>query len=85
MARLAGWDGPIPPPKPADFNNDEDVDQYDYEVFDGCATGPGVTPPIAGCDIADFDSDQDVDQTDFGYFQRCFSGENVPAASECRD
>ena len=68
-----------------DLDNDDDVDQFDFDIFSGCATGPGVTPPASGCDIADMDRDEAVDQRNFGLSQRGVSGEAVPAAAEFVD
>ncbi len=67
---------------PVDFDLDCDVDAEDYDLFDACASGPGVAA-AAGCQGADFDLDNDVDQSDFSTFQRCVSGENVPADPDC--
>jgi hypothetical protein len=75
-----------PPLIPGDFNRDGDVDRYDYAVFAGCASGPGI--PRSGsptCQSADLNPDNDVDQADFAVFQRCYSGENVPAVPNCAD
>jgi hypothetical protein len=75
---------------PGDFDGDGDVDGSDLEVFEVCATGPGILGPPAGCAMADFaaadsDHDADVDQTDCAGFQRCYSGENVPADPNCAE
>ena len=67
---------------PADFNGDCDVDGDDYDLFDACASGPGVALS-GGCESQDLDLDNDVDQVDFSLFQRCFSGENIPADLNC--
>ncbi len=69
---------------PPDFNGDGDVDQDDYQTFEGCSSGPAV--PHDGsetCQQADFDDDNDVDQSDFGILQRCYSGEGNPADPNC--
>jgi formylglycine-generating enzyme len=71
---------------PGDFNQDGRVDSHDFEIFQACASGPGVAYDPddlpAGCTLepdqqgfiaADFDQNFDVDQTDFGIFQRCYS------------
>lgn len=71
-----------PPPIPADFDGDGDVDADDFSAFESCASGPGVPRPT-GCENRDFDHDNDVDQVDFSIFQRCYSGENVPADPNC--
>ncbi|MCP4592592.1 MAG: S8 family serine peptidase [bacterium] len=56
-----------------DFDTDEDVDLIDFNVFEGCLTGPGVTFD-SGCDMGDFDCDNDVDLADFRRFQTAFTG-----------
>jgi hypothetical protein len=76
-AYWARW-GPVGPFDPADFNHNCDVDRDDFNLFEACATGPGI-PLNPGCENRDFDNDADVDQSDFAVFQRCYSGENVPA------
>ena len=74
-----------PDPIPADFDRDYDVDGADFVILESCATGPGVGPPVPGCEAADLDSDNDVDQEDFGIFQGCISGEGNSADSNCAD
>jgi hypothetical protein len=69
---------------PPDLDQDGDVDVDDWDLFEACASGPGITH--AGgtiCDTADFDADGDIDQADFGIFQRCLSGAGVPADANC--
>jgi len=69
---------------PADFDHDSDVGLDDFDVLDGCYSGPAV--PHSGsqaCQDADLDTDGDVDQSDFGVFQRCYSGEGNPADPNC--
>ena len=78
------WVIPECPAIRADYDGDCDVDQADFRVFEGCASGPAV--PHNGsepCRKADFDQDKDVDQSDFGIFQRCYSGEDNPADPNC--
>jgi len=67
---------------PADYDRDCDVDQADYQLFEACASGPGI-PHDLDCDDRDFDTDGDVDQSDFAVFQRCLSGEDNPADPNC--
>jgi hypothetical protein len=65
-----------------DINRDTYVDGDDLDLFEGCASGPGI-PYAEGCAKADFDGDEDVDQADFADMQRCFNGTEV-AAEACR-
>ncbi len=67
---------------PVDFDQDCDVDQDDLDLFEACASGPGV-PMTPGCDGRDFDSDGDTDQSDFATVQRCYSGADVPGDPNC--
>ncbi|MGQ9650736.1 MAG: hypothetical protein ACUVXJ_11555 [Phycisphaerae bacterium] len=75
----------------ADFDHSGLVDSSDFEIFDACATGPGVpygpghlppdctlTPDAHGRIAADFDADGDVDQSDFGLFQQYLKAPQVP-------
>ncbi|MFH0981994.1 MAG: thrombospondin type 3 repeat-containing protein [Planctomycetota bacterium] len=67
-----------------DFDGDGDVDLLDYQVFEGCITGPCVSPPCdpplyAGfpepcCGIGDSDRDGAIDLGDFAGFQSVFTG-----------
>lgn len=78
-----------------DFDGDGLVAVSDLDIFQACATGPGILyDPAnlpAGCAVQvdqglippDFDRDGDVDMDDFGVFQRCFSGEDQPADPAC--
>jgi hypothetical protein len=52
-----------------DYDQDCDVDQDDLQLFEACASGPGIAL-AATCEAKDFDQDDDVDQSDFGAFQR---------------
>ena len=67
---------------PADLDDDGDVDQTDFGLFEPCFTGAAV-PLASGCEDKDFDHDNDVDLSDFGIFQRCYSGENNLANPDC--
>jgi hypothetical protein len=79
--RLTGgfWVIPECPAIPADYDSDCDVDQADYQAFEVCASGPGVSF-AAGCEGRDLDHDNDVDQADFATFQKCFNGPDRPPA-----
>ncbi len=60
------------------LDDDGNVDQEDFDVFQSCASGPGI--PHDGsrkCQQADFDRDGDVDQDDFAVFQRCYGRDNI--------
>ena len=78
------WVIPECPSHPVDYDNDCDVDQADYTIFEACASGPGV-PHDLDCEDRDYDGDLDVDQEDFAVFQRCISGEGNPADPTCAD
>lgn len=65
-----------------DLDGDGDVDEADFNAFQGCMAGAELPPP-SGCQSADLDQDLDVDQTDFGLFQRCMSGSGQPADPAC--
>lgn len=69
---------------PLDFDTDCDVDGDDLDLFEACASGPGV-PHSTDCEGKDFDHDSDVDQADFAVFQRCLSGPDLPADPNCAD
>ena len=56
-----------------DYDEDGDVDLYDYAHWDDCMTGPEAGPYVAGCEAFDFDVDDDVDLADFAMFTMLFS------------
>lgn len=66
-----------------DFDQDGDVDRFDFEHFAACVTGPAVPQTDPDCLDADFDGDGDVDQKDFAVFQRCRTGEDGLADPDC--
>jgi hypothetical protein len=66
----------------SDFDADGDVDADDLDLFETCASGPGITP-ASGCEGRDLDGDSDVDQSDLGLLQRCLSGLGTPASMDC--
>jgi hypothetical protein len=74
--------GPPPPTCPvpfADVDEDGDVDQIDFGVFQVCYAGSGIphgTNPICGC--LDVNLDQDIDVEDFEAFSACATGPSVP-------
>ena len=73
-----------------DLNQDDRVDADDLDIFEACATGPGIpynpsllpalspgctlTPDGSGYIAADSNQDSDVDSDDFAVFQACWSG-----------
>lgn len=67
---------------PPDFDQDGDVDGDDMDLFEACASGPGV-PLTPGCEDKDLDIDGDADQSDFAVFQRCLTAPDVPADPAC--
>ncbi|UCD30523.1 MAG: hypothetical protein JSV03_08665 [Planctomycetota bacterium] len=70
----------------ADADNDGDVDQDDFAVFQVCYGGSGVSPtPECKCfDQEPAGGDGDVDGNDFsGPFETCASGPDVPANPAC--
>jgi hypothetical protein len=71
-----------PPEKYGDLDNDTDIDQEDFGLFQMCLSGDGSLHK-QGCDIADLDSDGDVDRYDFAIFQSCMTGPNNPIDPNC--
>jgi hypothetical protein len=63
----------------ADFDNDTDVDGFDFLTFSNCYNGSN-RPALAACTDghADMDVDGDVDGFDFLTFSNCFNGSNRP-------
>jgi len=59
------------------YDNDDDVDQEDFGLFQECMSGDGVLLEI-GCEDKDIDGDLDVDVNDFVIFQGCMGGANQP-------
>ncbi len=68
----------ITPAGPADFDQDGDVDEDDYDTFAACYSGPagGIPsdPPPYDCTPCDLDGDDDVDLTDLATFQCSCTG-----------
>jgi hypothetical protein len=65
-----------------DLDQDGDVDQTDFGLFQVCVTGQGVTAQ-GFCAEADFRGDGDVDMDDFAVMQNCFTGAGIPALPDC--
>lgn len=70
---------------PADLTFDRFVDQWDFEQFAACFTGPGIAWTDPCCQGADLDGDGDIDMNDHGVFQRCYAGAEVVADSDCAE
>jgi len=60
----------------ADGDQDGDVDQTDFGLWQLCYDGG--TGLIAGCECYDRDNNNKVDSADFLEFANCFTGANVP-------
>ena len=54
-----------------DFDNDGDVDLWDFGVFQQCFGQTGLSPL---CAIGDFDADDTIDLDDYGVFQAWLTG-----------
>ena len=68
----------------ADMDGDQDVDQDDFAVFQGCMTnGPETLEPACKC--LDQVSNGEIDQDDWDAFEACASGPDVPADETCDD
>jgi hypothetical protein len=68
---------------PGDFDDDCDVDQIDFGLFQACYSGAGAIQELPGCSPARLDTDEDVDSTDFEIFLGCLSGPGVCADPDC--
>lgn len=75
----------------ADVDEDGDVDQADFAVFQACYTGPEAGPipsEPAYCACLNIEGplgepDSDVDQGDLVRFEDCASGPGIPANKTC--
>jgi hypothetical protein len=65
----------------ADADNDGDVDQADFSVFQQCYTGSTLSIPEEPqyCQCLDHDHNGMIDSTDYTLFEACASGPGVPA------
>jgi hypothetical protein len=76
----------LPPPfAPCDFDQDHDVDQADFGMFQRCYSEPGIAQDDSTCAGARLDADEDVDSDDFTRFMACFSGPGVAVITTCAD
>jgi hypothetical protein len=68
-------------------DNDADVDQADFAVFQACYTGPGTFTLSAVCKCLDHDlngsANNVIDADDWAAFERCASGSGIPAEPTC--
>jgi hypothetical protein len=69
---------------PFDVNQDSDVDQEDFGVFQACLSGPDDPPP-AGCESLDINLDTHIDDYDLAVFAFCMSGPGFAADPACVD
>jgi len=77
-----------------DFDGDDDVDVYDYKVFQICLSfsGPDALT-VQACDVFDFDHDDDIDLADIADLSNAWTGAlrcgdgmvNTHAGEECDD
>jgi len=77
---------PEPCPEVAmDSDEDGDLDQADFGVFQLCYTGSGNTGSFdeLDCHCTDIDGDRDVDTDDLVVFEQCASGPGIPADPAC--
>jgi subtilisin-like proprotein convertase family protein len=56
-----------------DFNGDSFVTIDDYDEFEGCLAGPGVSVTSCNCWAADFNDDGMIDLVDFAEFTKVFT------------
>ena len=56
-----------------DWDGDQDVDLYDFVIFQTCFSGPEGQWTGPGCDLFDYDQDGDVDLLDFFSFQTSYA------------
>jgi hypothetical protein len=63
----------VSPPLAGDYDEDGDVDIFDFDRFLSCFSGPDgrVNPP---CRPGDIDGDGDIDWVDFALFQLSYTG-----------
>ncbi|MBI4582270.1 MAG: family 10 glycosylhydrolase, partial [Planctomycetes bacterium] len=73
----------LTPPKPGDFDRDDDVDVVDYGYLQACLTGVGIPQTNPGCENVKMDGDNDVDEVDVQLFINCLSGPGVSSSANC--
>jgi len=65
-----------------DMDDDEDVDQADFGLFQACYT-PAGTPIPPACITADLDNDNGIGPPDLTLFLQCLCGEGVTPPISC--
>jgi len=73
--RIMGFAAVAPPPGDGDYDDDGDVDLFDFAWFQVCFSGTGADYPAdIGCENFNFDGDNDVDLTDHIEFALLLAG-----------
>lgn len=67
-----------------DVDDDGDVDQADFAVFQACYMADWATISI-DCRCMESDGDNDIDQAEYDAFEACASGAGIPANTACDD
>ncbi len=70
-------------PLRCDFDQDGDVDQEDFGLFQVCLTGLGLAQNEIACAPMLLDEDRDVDADDLLLFYGCMSGPAIPGDPLC--
>jgi len=73
----------LPPVYLGDLDEDLDVDQADFGLFQACLTGSGYNQTDPQCAGVLLDSDLDEDQAYLEIFVNCLSGEGVTPPESC--
>lgn len=68
---------------PGDLDEDGDVDQTDFGMFQACFTGPDIPQNDPACMWTRLDDDDDVDADDVIIFINCSSGPGIPGDPGC--
>jgi hypothetical protein len=67
----------------ADFDQDGDVDQEDFGIFQRCYSDSPPLPLAGVCLQVDLDGNGVVNHSDFAVFLSCLSGPDIPADPMC--
>lgn len=73
----------LPPPIPTDFDDDGDVDQFDFARMQRCLSGASVPQNDPDCQNAKLDADSDADQDDMRLFLGCMTGPGLAGDPDC--